>query len=81
MKTTITSNDALENRLRRCANEHSLKFKQALNNHPSVGLEHTKRSEAPKSYQTESKKAGLKKGFNYDQVAELLEQAEGSHYQ
>ena len=80
MRTTVTLNDELENRLRSYANEHSLKFKQALNDILSIGLEQIQRRKAPNPYQTEPKRVGLKNGLNYDNVAELLEQVEGPDY-
>ncbi len=80
MRTTVTIEDAVEKQLRRYAGQHSLKFKQALNEILRKGLAESEIQRKSKAYKTKPKNVGLKPGLNYDNVAELLEQVEGPLY-
>ena len=77
MRTTVTLDDALEDRLRKYASDHSIKFKKALNDILKKGLDQTEVAEVAAPYKTKPKKVGLRKGPSYDNVNELLEQVEG----
>ena len=81
MRTTITLNENLVLRLKNYANAHHMRFKNALNDALQQGLNHLELPEKQKPYKTKSKKVGLKKGLNFDNVSELLEQVEGVDYQ
>ena len=80
MRTTVTIDDTVEKQLRRYAGQHSLKFKQALNEILRKGLAKAEDLQKSKAYRTKPKNVGLKPGLNYDNVAELLEQLEGPQY-
>ena len=80
MRTTVTLDDALEERLRRYAAKRSIRFKQALNDLLREGLTRREGLERRKPYRTEPKPVGLKRGLSYDNVGELLEQLEGPTY-
>jgi len=80
MRTTVTIDDTVEKQLRQYAGNHSLKFKQALNEVLRKGLAEANKPQKAKAYKTRPRKVGLKPGLNYDNVAELLEQVEGPVY-
>lgn len=77
MRTTVTLDDALEDRLRKYASDHSIKFKKALNDVLKKRLDQTEVAESASAHRTKPKKVGLREGLNYDNVHELIEQTEG----
>ena len=80
MRTTVTLDDALEDRLRKYASDHSIKFKKALNDVLKKGLDQTEVAESAIPYRTKAKKVGLREGLSYDNVHELIEQVEGPNH-
>jgi len=55
-------------------------FKEVINSALRLGLEEVLKPKAAKPYKTKPLPMGLKPGFSYDNVAELLAQAEGEDY-
>ena len=80
MRTTVTLDDKLELRLRKFAGEHNLRFKTAINEILSKGLDFLERPQSRKIYKGNPKKVGLREGLSYDNVSELLELVEGPLY-
>jgi hypothetical protein len=56
-------------------------FKEVINAALRVGLEQLLRPPAAKPYHTAPRPMGLRQGFSYDNVAELIARAEGEDHQ
>jgi hypothetical protein len=80
MRTTVTLDDVVEERLKLYAAKRSIRFKHALNDVLREGLRHLERAAGRKPYRSEPKAVGLKSGLSYDNVSELLEQVEGAAF-
>ena len=52
-------------------------FKEVVNAALRLGLELVLRPPASKPYRTQARPMGLRRGFNYDNIGELLARAEG----
>lgn len=77
MRTTLDIDEAVGKRLRAYATAHSLQLKEAVNELLRKGLSESSRRSRAKPYRTKPKDVGLQPGLSYDNVAELLEAAEG----
>ena len=55
-------------------------FKEIINAALRVGLEEVLKPAAAKRYRTQSRPLGLRQGFSYDNIAELLARAEGEDH-
>jgi hypothetical protein len=80
MRTTLTLDADVAAKARRGAAKLGQPFKAIINSALRVGLDEVLRPAAAKPYRTKSRPLGLRPGFNYDNVGELLAQAEGEDY-
>jgi hypothetical protein len=77
IRTTLTLDEDVYERLQQESRARGLPFKQTLNDVIRVGL-HAR--PAKRVLKIEATDMGTFPGMNYNNVAELLEQAEGSRY-
>jgi len=66
---------------RRGATQLGKPFKEVINAALRLGLDQVLNPPATKTYRTQPRPLGLRRGFSYDNVAELLARAEGEDYQ
>ena len=77
MRTTLTLDPDVAAKARKGAAKLGKPFKEIINSALRRGLDEILKAPAAKSYRTQPKPMGLRPGFNYDNIAELLAQAEG----
>ncbi|MCY3014506.1 MAG: ribbon-helix-helix protein, CopG family [Planctomycetota bacterium] len=75
MRTTLTLDDALVERLRSDAEALGRSMKDVVNEALRLGLDAIE-SRVAVPYRTQPSDLGLRTGFNYDDIAELLARAE-----
>jgi hypothetical protein len=80
MRTTLTLDPDVAAKARKAGLRLRKPFKEVINSALRVGLDEVLKPKAGKPYKTKPLPMGLKPGFNYDNVAELLAQAEGEDY-
>lgn len=77
MRTTLTLDDAIAERLKADAAALGKSVKDVANDALRLGLDALEeRSKLAVPYRTEPTEMGLREGLNYDDVAELLARAE-----
>lgn len=82
MRTTLTLDDDIANKLQAKARTTGKSFKQALNDTLRLGLALQSKlsNETPTPFSVRSRSLGIKEGVNYDNIGELLERIEGEDY-
>ena len=80
MRTTLNIDDDVLDRARILANKLGTSFKSVINEALRAGLEDVEKPARQKPYQTEPHAMGLRKGYNLDNVQELLAQIEGETF-
>ena len=80
MRTTLTLDPDVAAKVRRGAARTGKPFKEVVNAALRAGLDAVLQPAAPKPYRTVPRPLGLREGFNYDNVAELLARAEGEDH-
>ncbi len=80
MRTTLTLNDDLALRAKRRAAQAGRPLKEIINEALRIGLEEISKPSVGKPYRTEPRPLGLRRGFSYDNVAELLARTEGEDH-
>lgn len=82
MRTTLTIDDDIASKLQAVTRAKGKPFKEVLNDTLRLGLalQVKMAEEPPKPFKVKSRPLGIKDGFNYDNVGELLEQIEGADY-
>lgn len=82
MRTTLTLDDDIVDKLQATTRATGKSFKEVLNDTLRLGLalqlKLSDESFAP--FQVKSRPLEIKEGFNYDNVGELLERIEGADY-
>ena len=81
MRTTITLDHDVAQRAKAARAKSGKSFKQVINEALRAGFERL--DEAPKKgkpFKVKSAKMGLRPGLSYDNIGELLAQAEGEDY-
>ncbi|HAV65261.1 MAG TPA: DUF2191 domain-containing protein [Verrucomicrobiales bacterium] len=81
MRTTLTLDPDVAAKARRGASKLRKPFKEVINEALRIGLDQVLAPPAAKPYVTQPRPMGLRQGFNYDNVAELLARAEGEDHQ
>jgi hypothetical protein len=76
MRTTLTLADDLARRARRNAARANRPFKAVINDALRLGLEALERGGEARPYKTKPQLMGLRAGFSYDNIGELLAAAE-----
>lgn len=81
MRTTLTLDPDVATRAKAEAADHQIAFKTLVNEALRLGLEaYAQQAKAAKPYRTRPVAMGLKAGFSYDNIGELLAQCEGEDY-
>ena len=77
VRTTLTLDDDVKTKLDREARKHGKSFKEAVNYYLRLGLDTQAQIKPAKPFVVRARPLGLKPGLSYDNVGELIEQAEG----
>jgi hypothetical protein len=77
MRTTLTLDDDVAEKLRAEARQTGEPFKVVLNRTLRTGLDLRAKSAPLPPFKVKARTLGLKPGFNYAKVSELIEQIEG----
>jgi hypothetical protein len=79
MRTTFTLDDDVAAKLKEQTRKTGKKFRDVVNETLRLGLAaRNKISGAPlKPFRVKARALGIRKGYSYDNIAELLDQAEG----
>ena len=80
MRTTLTLDADVAAKAKRGAARLGKPFKSVINAALRIGLDEVLKPAAAKPYRTKSFPMGLKPGFSYDNIGELLAQVEGEDY-
>jgi hypothetical protein len=80
MRTTLTLDHDVAAKAKRGASRLGQPFKTVINSALRIGLDEVLKPKAAKPYRVKPIPMGLKKGYSYDNIGELLEQLEGPNY-
>ena len=80
MRTTLTLDPDVAAKARKAAHKLGKPFKEVINAALRNGLEQVLNPPAAKPYRTKPRPLGLRRGFSYDNIAELLARAEGEDH-
>ena len=80
MRTTLTLDPDVAVKAKKGAAKLGKSFKEVINAALRIGLDQVLKPPAAKPYRTKSRPLGLRRGFSYDNVGELLARAEGENY-
>jgi hypothetical protein len=80
VRTTLTLDDDVAAKLRAEARRSGEPFKQTVNRVLRTGLNVRSAAVSAPSFKIKARPLGLRPGFSYDKVWELIEQAEGRLY-
>jgi hypothetical protein len=80
MRTTLTLDPDVAAQAKQGAAQLRKPFKEIINAALRIGLQAVLHPPAPKPYRTQPRPMGLRAGFNYDNIAELLARAEGEDH-
>ena len=80
MRTTLTLDADVAAKAKRGAAKLGKSFKEVINAALRIGLDEVLKPAAAKPYRTKGRPLGLRQGFNYDNIAELLARAEGEDH-
>lgn len=80
MRTTLTLDPDVAAKARKGAAKLRKPFKEVINAALRAGLDEVLAPPAAKSYRTTPRPMGLRKGFSYDNVSELIAAVEGEDY-
>ncbi|MBI4660844.1 MAG: DUF2191 domain-containing protein [Verrucomicrobia bacterium] len=81
MRTTLTLDPDVAAKAKKAAARLGKPFKEITNAALRLGLEQILNPPKAKPYLTIPRPLGLRQGFNYDNIGELLARAEGEDYQ
>ena len=80
MRTTLTLDPDVAAKAKQSAAKLGKPFKEVINAALRVGLDEVTKPVAAKPYHTEPLPLGLRQGFSYDNIAELLAVGEGEDH-
>jgi len=80
MRTTLTLDPDIAAKARKGAAKLRKPFKEVINAALRVGLDEILSPPAAKPYRTKARPLGLRRGFSYDNISELLARAEGEDH-
>ena len=80
MRTTLTLDEDVLDKARAVAGKLRVPLKTVVNEALRVGLSEVEKPAKQRRYRTKSRAMGLRKGFNLDNIQELLAQAEGENF-
>lgn len=81
MRTTLTLDPDVAAKAKKGAAQLGKPFREVVNAALRIGLDEVLKPAAAKPYRTEARPLGLRQGFSYDNIAELLARAEGEDHQ
>jgi hypothetical protein len=81
MRTTLTLDPDVAAKARMGSTRLGKPFKEVINEALRIGLEQVLNPPTAKPYRTKPRPLGLREGFSYDNIAELLACAEGEDHQ
>lgn len=81
MRTTLTLDPDVAAKARKGAAELHRPFKDVVNAALRVGLDEILSPPTARPYRTRPRAMGLRRGFSYDNVSELIAAAEGEDHQ
>ena len=79
-RTTLTLDDDVRAKLDAEMRKSGKSFKETVNETLRVGLFSRQKSTPPKPFKVRAKAMGLKPGYSYDKVWQLIEEVEGPDY-
>ena len=80
MRTTLTLDPDVAAKARKGAARLRKPFKEIINAALRVGLDEILSPPTAKSYRTKPRPMGLRRGFSYDNISELIASAEGEDH-
>jgi hypothetical protein len=80
MRTTLTLDPDVAAKVKRGAKRLGKPLKEVINAALRIGLDDVLNPPQAKTYHTEPRPMGLRRGFSYDDIAELLSRAEGEDH-
>lgn len=81
MRTTLTLDPDVATRVKAEASHHNIAFKTLVNEALRLGLDaYAGRAKAAQPYRTRPVAMGLRAGFSYDNIGDLLAQCEEESY-
>ncbi|MBM3852689.1 MAG: DUF2191 domain-containing protein [Verrucomicrobia bacterium] len=80
MRTTLTLDPDVAAKAREAAARQRKPFKEVVNSALRLGLGELLQPVPAKPYRTKPRPLGLRQGFSYDDIAELLARAEGEDH-
>lgn len=80
MRTTLTLDPDIAAKARKGAARLGKPFKEVVNSALRFGLDEVLKPSPAKPYRTTPRPLGLRQGFNYDNIAELLARGEGEDH-
>ena len=80
MRTTLTLDPDVAAKAKKGAAKLGKPFKEIVNAALRLGLDQVLNPPAAKAYRTKPRPMGLRQGFSYDDVADLLTRAEGEDH-
>ncbi len=80
MRTTLTLDPDVASKARSGAAKLGKPFKEVVNQALRLGLDLLLQPPAAKPYHTQPRPMGLRQGFSYDDIAELIARTEGEDH-
>ena len=80
MRTTLTLDDDVATRLNAEMRRSGKSFKEIVNEFLRIGLIAKKELRTSEPFKVRARKLGVRKGLNYDNIGELLDQIEGPRH-
>lgn len=80
MRTTLTLDPDVAAKAKKAGQRLGMPFKEIVNSALRIGLDEVLKPKAAKPFKTKPLPMGLRPGFSYDNIGELLAQAEGEDY-
>ena len=80
MRTTLTLDPDVAAKAKRGAAKLRKPFKEVINAALRIGWDEVLKPAAAKPYRTKPRPLGLRRGLSYDNIAELLDRAEGEDH-
>ena len=80
MRTTLTLDPDVAAKARKGAAKLQKPFKEIINAALRIGLDEVLRPKAAQPYRTRPRALGLRRGFSYDNISELIAASEGEDH-
>jgi hypothetical protein len=80
MRTTLTLDPDVAAKARQGAAKLNKPFKEVINSALRIGLEEVLNPKTTRPYRTKPRPLGLRRGFSYDNISELIASAEGEDH-